>query len=251
FSPDARPATARWPHYQQWIDLGLCSPAQRGVLYGHQACHHRADQSHLAGWPQIRYCLRPDRYRQCRQRHDRGHEPRRLAGGRVDAPGTPYGCGARCPGRTVYGEPAAGRQCSVHDGDGDQDALYRARLDAGHCQTGSGPISCQARDIDHTARRGYGAIGTVSAYSDTTIQQEYPNRWPKAAWEQSPAGNIHHAPADIMTFPAFFNAIPAIIMQDPLAQLLGAADAGLIEYTYADTVKLAGHSCPTVAGAYL
>ncbi|TEA78367.1 hypothetical protein ERE07_10695 [Allopusillimonas ginsengisoli] len=54
-----------------------------------------------------------------------------------------------------------------------------------------------------------------------------------------------------MTFPAFFNAIPAIIMQDPLAQLLGAADAGLIEYTYADTVKLAGHSCPTVAGAYL
>jgi hypothetical protein len=33
--------------------------------------------------------------------------------------------------------------------------------------------------------------------------------------------------------------------------LLGAADKGLIEYGYVDAVKLAGHSCPTVAGAYL
>jgi hypothetical protein len=54
-----------------------------------------------------------------------------------------------------------------------------------------------------------------------------------------------------MTFPAFFDTIPSITLRDPLAQLLGAADTGLIEYSYADTVRLAGHSCPTVAGAYL
>ncbi|MCZ7565361.1 MAG: FmdE family protein [Burkholderiales bacterium] len=40
-------------------------------------------------------------------------------------------------------------------------------------------------------------------------------------------------------------------MYDPLAEFLGAADEGLVEYCYADAVRLAGHSCPTVAGAYL
>lgn len=54
-----------------------------------------------------------------------------------------------------------------------------------------------------------------------------------------------------MTFPAFFADAPRIVMYDPLAEFLGAADGGLIEYGYADAVKLAGHSCPTVAGAYL
>ena len=33
--------------------------------------------------------------------------------------------------------------------------------------------------------------------------------------------------------------------------MLGAAEGGLIEYRFADAVKLAGHSCPTVAGAWL
>lgn len=41
-----------------------------------------------------------------------------------------------------------------------------------------------------------------------------------------------------------------IIMRDPLAEFLGAAEGGRLEYTYADAVKLTGHSCPTVAGAY-
>lgn len=40
-------------------------------------------------------------------------------------------------------------------------------------------------------------------------------------------------------------------MHDRLTEFLGAADGGVIEYRYADAVKLAGHSCPTVAGAYL
>jgi hypothetical protein len=42
-----------------------------------------------------------------------------------------------------------------------------------------------------------------------------------------------------------------IRMRDPLAEFLGAAESGHLEYTYADAVKLTGHSCPTVAGAYL
>ena len=54
-----------------------------------------------------------------------------------------------------------------------------------------------------------------------------------------------------MQTPAFFDDVPTILMHDALAQTLGAAQGGLIEYRYLDAVKLAGHSCPTVAGAWL
>lgn len=54
-----------------------------------------------------------------------------------------------------------------------------------------------------------------------------------------------------MNAPQFFSAVRTIRMYDPLADFLGAMEDGLIEYTYIDAVKLAGHSCPTVAGAYL
>lgn len=54
-----------------------------------------------------------------------------------------------------------------------------------------------------------------------------------------------------MKTPAFFDAVPAITVVDPLAETLGAAEGGVIEYRYLDAVKLAGHSCPTVAGAWL
>lgn len=54
-----------------------------------------------------------------------------------------------------------------------------------------------------------------------------------------------------MKTPAFFDAVPVIVVADPLAETLGAAEGGLIEYRYLDAVKLAGHSCPTVAGAWL
>ncbi len=57
--------------------------------------------------------------------------------------------------------------------------------------------------------------------------------------------------ASSMQTPAFFDQVPTIVMQDALAQILGAAQDGLIEYRYLDAVKLAGHSCPTVAGAWL
>jgi len=54
-----------------------------------------------------------------------------------------------------------------------------------------------------------------------------------------------------MAFPEFFARVAPVTLRDPLAELLGAAEVGLIEYRFADAVRLAGHSCPTVAGAWL
>lgn len=54
-----------------------------------------------------------------------------------------------------------------------------------------------------------------------------------------------------MTCPSFFDDVPSIRLYDPLAELLGSAEHGVMEYRYVDAVRLAGHSCPTVAGAYL
>ena len=53
-----------------------------------------------------------------------------------------------------------------------------------------------------------------------------------------------------MKYPEFFDAVPKIEMYDPLAEFLGAAENGILQYGYLDAVKLAGHSCPTVAAAY-
>jgi hypothetical protein len=54
-----------------------------------------------------------------------------------------------------------------------------------------------------------------------------------------------------MRYPYFFDQAPLIAMHDPLADFLGATVGGLIEYRYVDAVRLAGHSCPTVAAAWL
>ncbi|MGE5385782.1 MAG: hypothetical protein ACM3SV_07830 [Betaproteobacteria bacterium] len=51
-------------------------------------------------------------------------------------------------------------------------------------------------------------------------------------------------------YPEFFDAVPRLGLRDPLAALLGACEDGRMEYGYVDAVKLAGHSCPTVASAY-
>ena len=54
-----------------------------------------------------------------------------------------------------------------------------------------------------------------------------------------------------MKYPAFFDNVPSIQLQDPLSNFLGAFEEGRMEISYIECVKLAGHSCPTVAGAYL
>lgn len=53
-----------------------------------------------------------------------------------------------------------------------------------------------------------------------------------------------------MNYPDFFDAVPGISLYDPLAEFLGATEDGILQYGYFDAVRLAGHSCPTVASAY-
>jgi len=57
--------------------------------------------------------------------------------------------------------------------------------------------------------------------------------------------------ATASSFPAFFDVAPVVRVRDPLADFLGAARDGLLEYRYVDVVRFAGHSCPTVASAFL
>jgi hypothetical protein len=54
-----------------------------------------------------------------------------------------------------------------------------------------------------------------------------------------------------MKFPLFFKNIESIILQDKLSDFLGVFDNGFVEFFYIDVVKSAGHSCPTVLGAFL
>ena len=54
-----------------------------------------------------------------------------------------------------------------------------------------------------------------------------------------------------MSYPKFYDTIETIKVFDPLSKALGAFDDGAYEFCYLDVVKSAGHSCPTVAGAYL
>jgi len=54
-----------------------------------------------------------------------------------------------------------------------------------------------------------------------------------------------------MNYQPFFDAIEPVVLQDELARFLGVNDDGIIEISYLDIVKTAGHSCGTVAGAYL
>ncbi len=54
-----------------------------------------------------------------------------------------------------------------------------------------------------------------------------------------------------MNYPPFFDLVQSIRLQDPLSNFLGVFEDGILEISYLDCVKLAGHSCPTVAGAYL
>lgn len=54
-----------------------------------------------------------------------------------------------------------------------------------------------------------------------------------------------------MHYPDFFNDVENIILKDKLSDFLGTFEDGIIEFTYAEIVKSAGHSCPTIAGAYI
>jgi len=54
-----------------------------------------------------------------------------------------------------------------------------------------------------------------------------------------------------MSYPKFYDDVKTIKTYDPIADILGAFEDGLVKFRYIQIVKAAGHSCPTVAGAYL
>jgi len=54
-----------------------------------------------------------------------------------------------------------------------------------------------------------------------------------------------------MKYLAFFDDVEKIVLRDELAAFLGVNEDGIISFGYPDIVKTAGHSCGTVAGAYL
>src|SRR3989304_9437999 len=56
-----------------------------------------------------------------------------------------------------------------------------------------------------------------------------------------------------VAFRDFIDEVKPIRFKEPLAETLGAFKDrnAVLEYTFAETVKMAGHACPTVAGAYL
>ena len=55
----------------------------------------------------------------------------------------------------------------------------------------------------------------------------------------------------ILNYPTFFKTRPTIKLQDPLQKFLGTFQDGIVEFSYLEITKNAGHSCPDVTGAYL
>ena len=54
-----------------------------------------------------------------------------------------------------------------------------------------------------------------------------------------------------MQHPEFYNQVETIKLYDHLSDFLGAFEDGIVEFSYLDVVKSAGHSCATMAGTYL
>lgn len=58
--------------------------------------------------------------------------------------------------------------------------------------------------------------------------------------------------AQVAVFADALERVEPVRLSEPLAQTLGAfdGDAAVVEYSYVDVVKLAGHACPTTAAAF-
>lgn len=54
-----------------------------------------------------------------------------------------------------------------------------------------------------------------------------------------------------MVYPEFYNEVEHIILKDELSKFLGSSEEGIIDISYLDIVKMAGHSCALVSGSYL
>lgn len=54
-----------------------------------------------------------------------------------------------------------------------------------------------------------------------------------------------------MKYPKFYDEVEHIILKDELSKFLGSSEEGIIDISYLDIVKMAGHSCALVSGSYL
>jgi formylmethanofuran dehydrogenase subunit E len=54
-----------------------------------------------------------------------------------------------------------------------------------------------------------------------------------------------------MSYPKYYDKVEDIELYDPLSEVLGTFEKGNYSISYKEVVKSAGHSCPTVSGAYL
>ncbi len=54
-----------------------------------------------------------------------------------------------------------------------------------------------------------------------------------------------------MNYPKFFDEIEHIVLRDELSEFLGSTEGGVIDISYPEIVKMSGHSCAVVSGAYL
>ncbi len=54
-----------------------------------------------------------------------------------------------------------------------------------------------------------------------------------------------------MEYPKFYDEVEPFILYDSLSDFLGATKDGEVEINYLDCVKLASHSCPTVASSFV
>jgi len=54
-----------------------------------------------------------------------------------------------------------------------------------------------------------------------------------------------------MNYPEFFDKTEHIILKDELNRFLGTTGDGIVDISYLEVTKMAGHSCATVGGAYL
>ena len=123
------PDAARRAHHQQRVDLGARAAAQLRALHRDQARDHRPDQ----GRPRSTAASTTSRAARSTSATRRTEMTARMAKGVPQADGSiavePTMDVQHVARRgALHGEPAARRQRAVHDRDGDQDAVRRARL---------------------------------------------------------------------------------------------------------------------------
>ena len=119
---------ARRPDHQQRIDCRARAASALGGLYRQQARHHGPDEGHRARRASLRHRVRPDRHRQRRHRDDRALRDRH-APGQLEIKSEPRVDVRHVVDAVLYmaGLPLDAN-VPLPDGDGDEDAVWRARL---------------------------------------------------------------------------------------------------------------------------